>query len=98
MGIFRKISSKLKPIEDVIEDLKHAGLAKEEVEIFQDIYEINEKDIKDVNKLNKKLDKPLEKVDKANRKIEHIEKRMEKIKGKVRISSYYKIIKICHME
>lgn len=87
MGVFRKVSSNVKSIENIIEELKNTGLAKEEIEMFEDVNEVLKSNIKDVNKLSHKMDKATEKWDRTNTRIERIERRQQKIKEKVRTIS-----------
>ena len=35
MGVFRNISSRVKSIEEIVEDLKNTGVAKDEVETYE---------------------------------------------------------------
>lgn len=82
MGIFRKVGSKLKSIESIIQELKNTGLAKEEINMFEEINDVLQSNLKDANKINRKIDKVTVNWNKASYRIEKIERRMEKIKEK----------------
>lgn len=82
MGIFRNMSSKIKSIESIVEELRSTGIAKDTIETYDFLNEVVSKDIKKVNKVNERLNKETRKLEKANYKVMRIAKRIEQIKGK----------------
>lgn len=81
-GPIRGAHSKLKNFYDIQEEFKETGIATEELEQYGLLYDMYEKGIKDVTKVNKAEEKAEDKLNKEDKKIEYIERKMEKMREK----------------
>lgn len=84
MGLFKDTDIK-------IYELKRAGVAQEEIEMYEGLEKINDEHVEKSAKLHELEEKTFYKIQKADKRIDDIEKKLEKMREKARTFSKIKI-------